>query len=221
LLFFICVLCFCCANIEEPVLGHKELFLDRLSLPFIESKQTIVKPAHSTSVGMGVDFKSSEWTRNICEDTLGVPCMEQPYHEGPWEVRLYKSNCWDKEAVAWNVPCTPPECLEPFPFLTRFPWQKDLEDKIDQVLPHSSFLAVDARTNGRNVLVLEINGAFGMPYHWATQSGHSAVVNEHVKWFADRVRAGAKQFSLTNLLKLLFLAIERQAMKKVKGKIWF
>jgi len=180
-----------------------------------------VKPAHSTSVGMGVDFLSRKWTVALCESELAVPCMLQPYHPGPWEVRLYKSVKWDPEAVAWKVPCIQPECEEPYPFLTRFPWQSDLEARIDRAFPNSPFLAVDARTNGQDLLVLEINGALGMPYHWATQQGHTAVVLEHLRWISDRVRQGIKTLSLETILKLLVLGVERQIMKKIQGKIWF
>ena len=208
------------------MLGHKELLLDRLkcSLSFNETTSTsiqVVKPAHSTSVGMGVDFLSLHWTQELCETKLGVPCMTQRYHPGPWEVRLYKSNVWDAEAVAWKVPCNPPECEEPFPFTTRFPWQAHLEACIDRAFPNSPFLAVDVRSNGEDYLVLELNGALGMPYHWATQQGHTAVLTEHLKWISDRVRAGVYNFSVQNLVKLALLGMERQVMKKIKGKIWF
>ena len=204
------------------MLGHKQLILDRLDCKNeVDYDSYVIKPAHSTSVGMGVDFLSSTWTIEVCESELGVPCMKQTYHPGPWEVRLYKSRVWDSEAVAWRVPCVLPDCEEPFPFKTVFPWQERIQSCIDRAFPNSPFLAVDLRTNGTNVLILEINGAFGMPYHWATQKGHVAVIVEHYQWITQRISSGIYNLSIENLIKLLLLGIERQAMKKVKGNIWF
>ena len=217
---------FLCANKEEPVLGNKEIYLDRLAqckvLTFHSTGQKVVKPAHATSVGMGVDFSSEEWTVKKCESLLGVPCMQQDYHPGPWEVRLYKSKVWDESAVAWKVPCEEPTCQEPYPLKTIFPWQSQLQACIDQHFPFTEFMAVDVRSDGSNVLVLEINGALGMPYAWATDiHSKSSVIINHMQWISDRISAGLKNINFEQLFSLLMLGVERQLMTKTKGKIWF
>jgi hypothetical protein len=225
LLFLLGLWAFLCANKEEPVLGNKEIYLQRLeqcTLPlFTQGSRSIVKPSHATSVGMGVDFHSSSWTLSKCQDLLGVPCMMQPYHPGPWEVRLYKSKEW-QDSVAWNVPCEEPMCTEPIPLKVNFSWQTKLQECIDAQFPHTQFMAVDVRSNGDDVLVLEINGAFGMPYAWATDlDSKTSVIVNHLRWITDRVHSGLYQLSVERLLSLLFLGVERQLMTKTKGKIWF
>ena len=217
---------FLCANQEEPVLGHKEIYLDRLTpcnlKSNVSSDRKVIKPAHATSVGMGVDFNSSEWTKHQCESLLGVPCMHQTYHPGPWEVRLYKSKTWSSSAVAWKVPCEEPLCQEPIPLQINFSWQTKVQECIDHHFPFTDFMAVDVRSDGSDSLVLEINGAFGMPYEWATDTGSkSSVITNHAQWIIDRVSAGARQLNLERLVSLLMLGIERQLMTKTKGKIWF
>jgi len=226
LLFLLGFVAFLCANKEEPVLGNKEIYLQRLkncNVPLFQgSVQRIVKPSHATSVGMGVDFLSSTWTLEQCETLLGVPCMMQPYHPGPWEIRLYKSKVWDAHSVAWNVPCEEPLCSEPIPLKVNFSWQKKLQECIDSQFPSTDFMAVDVRSNGDDVLVLEINGAFGMPYAWATDiDSKTSVIINHLHWITDRVHTGLKHLSLERLVALLFLGVERQLMTKTKGKIWF
>jgi len=218
---------FLCANEEEPVLGNKEILLDRLTQCSLKSNLhlnsvNVVKPSHSTSVGMGVDKENKNWTRELCEKLFSVPCMTQPYHPGPWEVRMYKSGEWHRNAVAWRVPCEPPECNEPYPFLTRFDWQSQVEDCISNVLPFSDFLAVDLRTDGSDVLVLEINGSFGMPYHWAAINDSTySLILDHAQWIIDRIKSGTRKLSLVRILDLIVLAVERQLMYRGETKIWF
>jgi hypothetical protein len=233
-LLTLCVWSFCCANEEEPVLGHKELLLDRLEQCMEMGEHylgNVIKPAHSTSVGMGVDRESehsdstmltTRYTKETCEKNYNVPCMSQPYHPGPWEVRLYKSGAWISSAVVWKVPCLPPQCTEPYPFLTRFPWQDQVESCINKALPWSPYISVDIRTNGEDVRVLEINGVFGMPYNWAaTNDSTYTVIQDHAKWIVDRIRAGANQLSILRLLQLAQLGFERQFMPRGPSKIWF
>jgi hypothetical protein len=245
LLIVLCIWSFCCANEEEPVLGHKELILDRLDHCISMADHqlgNVIKPAHSTSVGMGVDHETGlgletspnqmsysqneyipkRYTKEKCEEMYNVPCMSQPYHPGPWEVRLYKSGSWISSAVVWKVPCQPPQCTEPYPFLTRFPWQSKVEACINSALPLSSFLSVDIRTTGEDVRVLEINGVFGMPYNWAaTNDSTYSVIHDHAQWILERIRAGANQLSLLRLLELVQLGVERHFMTRGPSKIWF
>ena len=171
---------------------------------------------------MGVDYEKTEWSKEMCESLFSIPCMVQPYHPGPWEVRLYKSREWDSHSVAWQVPCVEPACTEPVPHLVTFPWQEALQKCIDKALSQTEFMAVDVRSNGKDVLLLEINGAFGMPYAWATNP-HSKtdVVVQHVKWIKDRIQQGLASFSIERIINLLCLGLERHFMPKKKGNIWF
>jgi len=228
-LSLLCFLSFLCSNKEEPVLGHKELYIDRVKqtcphLPWHTPKKdffSVIKPAHSTSVGMGVDFETSEWTREKCESFFSIPCMIQPYHPGPWEVRLYKSIVWEP-SVAWKVPCIKPQCEEPIPHLISFSWQKDLQACIDKAFPHTDFMAVDVRSTGNDLLVLEINGTFGMPYAWATNPlSKTDVIVQHFKWIKDRIQHGIYSLSIERIFNLICLGGERHLMNKKQGNIWF
>ena len=232
LIVILCLVAFLCSNEDEPVLGHKEHYIHRVvqacpHLPWHSSGSfvSIIKPAHSTSVGMGVDFENGArddaWNQSTCETYFSVPCMKQPYHPGPWEIRLYKNTKWEK-AVAWNVPCVEPLCTEPIPLLISFAWQDSLQRCIDMALPFTDFVAVDVRSNGSDVLLLEINGAFGMPYGWATEpESKTSVIIQHFNWIKDRISKGIYQMSIERILNLLCLGLERQTMKKKAGKIWF
>ena len=176
---------------------------------------------------MGVDFEDEDeksisyWNVKKCQEYFSVPCMKQPYHPGPWEIRLYKSKTW-QNATAWRVPCVEPNCVEPIPLLVNFAWQQDLQDCIDRALPFSDFVAVDVRSNGSDVLVLEINGAFGMPYAWATEhESNTGIIVQHFNWIKDRISTGIYQINVERILNLICLCLERQTMNKKKGKIWF
>jgi hypothetical protein len=170
---------------------------------------------------MGVDFEDWQWNLKLCEEYFQVPCIKQPYHPGSWEIRLYKSLVWEK-AVGWKVPCVEPECKEPIPLLVHYSWQELLQECIDEALPHTDFVAVDVRSNGSDILLLEINGAFGMPYAWATEpDSKTSVIVQHFKWIKDRISKGIYNINIERLLSLICLGYERQTMKRKKGKIWF
>ena len=170
---------------------------------------------------MGVDFEDGVWSQNYCEEYFQVPCMKQPYHPGSWEIRLYKSVVWEN-SVGWKVPCVEPECKEPIPLLVHFSWQENLQECIDKALPNTHFVAVDVRSNGSDILVLEINGAFGMPYAWATEpESKTGVFVQHYRWIKDRISRGIYQINVERILNLICLGVERQTMNKKKGKIWF
>ena len=178
---------------------------------FTAHSKYVVKPARGSYQGYGVDFESP-YTVEDCESQTGLPCGRQPYHPGPWEARMYKSKTWH-ETVAWNVPSTNPHA-----FTTTFPWEHHLKSCIDKILPNSPCLAVDVRTDGENVLVLEVNGAFGLPL---SEDG----TPELDKWFASRLYSGL-QTLCTRPRRILGWgrdfrnAFDRLASKS-PSKVWF
>ena len=210
----VCLLGFYSANVEEPSLSHKKLFLDRIhsQCPHLymglepETCGAIVKPAHGTSVKTGV--KLGQWSIDMCQTQLGSPCMEQPYHPGPWEIRLYKSKHW-YSSIAWIVP-------EGQNTKLNFPWIQELQGCIDRALPLTPFLSVDVRSNGTNLLVLEVNGTAGMPYEWTL--GETSLPRDLWRWFYDRFSTGINQLQLDKTLKLLCLVFQRSHVRRVASR---
>ena len=213
LLLGFCILSFFNANAEEPALSHKELFIHRVhaqcpDLPWIsldkEQSGAIVKPAHASSVKRGV--KLADWSREECEASMGVPCMNQAYHPGPWEVRLYKSWEWSP-AIMWLAQFPSTESTNS---IANFSWIDPLQKCIDRALPQTHFMAVDVRTNGNNVLLLEINGAAGMPYMWT--SGETSLGKDFLTWMWDRFLSGMNNVTLDRSIKLFMLLFQRQQL---------
>jgi hypothetical protein len=210
----VCTLSFFSANDEEPALSHKKLFLERIenqcpNLPFLQLNTStcgaIVKPAHGTSVKVGV--KLGEWSVSQCQ-LMGSPCMEQPYHPGPWEIRLYKSKQWHS-SIAWLVPSGQNMNLD-------FPWIKDLQLCIDKALPLTSYLSVDVRSNGTDLLVLEVNGTAGMPYEWTLEQTSMPV--DMWNWFYQRYSSGLQKLQWTKTLMLLCLVFQRAHLRQTIPK---
>jgi len=210
MLLGLCVLSFFSANAEEPSLSHKELFIQRIqaqcpSLPWITLENqsgAIIKPAHASSVKRGV--KLGEWSQAECQDTLNVPCMSQAYHAGPWEVRLYKSWEWSP-AIMWLAQFPSTESTNS---IANFTWLKPLQHCIDKALPNTHFMAVDVRTNGDDILVLEVNGVAGMPYTWT--SGETSLGSDFWSWLYYRFLSGLNNLSVDRLIKILLLLVQRQ-----------
>ncbi len=211
MLFILCVLSFFSANAEEPSLSHKELFIQRIqaqcpTLPWVslEEKQcgAIIKPAHASSVKRGV--KLGEWSPEECEKSLQVPCMSQAYHAGPWEVRLYKSWEWSP-AIMWLAQF--PSSTEDINSIANFSWIRPLQACIDKALSETYFMAVDVRTNGHDVLVLEVNGVAGMPYTWT--SGETSLGSDFWSWVYQRFQKGLTNLTIDRTIKLLLLLFQR------------
>jgi hypothetical protein len=130
--------------------------------------------------------------------------MEQPYHPGPWEIRLYKSKQW-YSSIAWLVPSGQNMTLD-------FPWVKDLQRCIDKALPSTPFLSVDVRSNGTDLLVLEVNGTAGMPYEWTLDQ--TSMPLDLWNWFYQRYSAGLQKLQWTKTLMLLCLIFQRAHVRQ-------
>lgn len=181
------------ANGEEPMLLRKDDLVARLQrecpwLPWREEHDAfVVKPVRGTSMGRGVDMESEAWTLHSCERAFGVQCMRQPYHSGPWEARITRNeNHWDP-AIAWVVPS---EHNEPAPLRVEFPWQRDLQRCVQRTFPHTPFLSMDLRSNGHDLRVLEVNGAFGIPFQWSV--GDVSFGFDMFRWGVSRAWEGSQ-----------------------------
>lgn len=180
ILLVLLFLCMTCANLTEPSHRNKLDVVDALAtckVPWrTEHTSWVVKPQRGTSQGKGV---SQDWTVEACEAALGVACGRQGYHPGPIEGRMYKSGTW-RRTIVWDVPTKDPD-----PRYASFPWEAQLQRCIDAALPHSPALAVDFRTNGDDVQVMEVNGTFGIPLEWTMGS-----VSSLPMWVVDRIFYG-------------------------------
>jgi hypothetical protein len=146
----------------------------------------VVKPVWGTSMGRGVNIESEAWTVKTCETMFEGACMRQPYHPGPWETRITRTGGeWDP-AVAWVVPS---EHSEPAALRVHFPWEESLRACVEHTLPHTPFLSMDVRSNGWDVEVLEVNGAFGIPFQWSV--GDVSFGVDMLRWLMSRTIAGA------------------------------
>jgi len=153
--------------------------------------QHVVKPVWGTSMGRGVNLESEAWTVQTCENMFQGACMRQPYHPGPWEVRITRTgSAWDP-SIAWVVPS---EHAEPAALRVQFPWESELHACVERVLPRTPFLSMDVRTDGVDVEVLEVNGAFGIPFQWSV--GDVGFGTDMFRWLASRTVAGAQHPSL-------------------------
>lgn len=170
------------ANATEPSHHNKLDVVDALAACRVPWRRThtswVVKPQRGTSQGKGVSQDPS-WTVGACEAALGVECGRQGYHPGPIEGRMYKSGTW-KRTIVWDVPT-----LDPDPRYATFSWERDLQACIDTILARSPALAVDFRTDGTDVQVMEVNGTFGIPLEWTLGS-----VLDLPQWGVDRVVYG-------------------------------
>lgn len=138
-------------------------------------------------MGRGVNMETSTWTQQLCESAFGVPCMRQPYHPGPWEARLTRTDSeWDS-SVAWVVPS---EHAEPAALRVQFPWERDLRICVNRTFANTPFLSMDVRTDGDDLEVLEINGAFGIPFQWSV--GDVGFGQDMFRWIVSRAWAGAQ-----------------------------
>jgi hypothetical protein len=214
LTLMVCMSGFACANAEEPSLSHKQLFIDRVrdacpDLPWFTKEPftsgAIVKPAHGSSVKTGV--KLAQWSVEMCQDYLGVPCIDQPYHPGPWEVRIFKSHQWTPSVMF----LAGVKEAEERSGIANFEWIPQLQQCIDSALPLTPFLSADIRTDGNNILLLEINGSAGMPYLWSTDE--VSLPTEMFQWLYSRYKAGINTLSLDRMLKILLVLFQRQIVR--------
>lgn len=204
-----------CANMTEPSHHRKLDIVNALtcSLPWRRAHTSwVVKPQRGTSQGKGVSQDPS-WTLEVCQATLGVECGRQGYHPGPLEGRMYKSGTW-KPTIVWNVPTKDPE-----PRHATFAWEAGLQACIDALLPNSPALAVDFRTDGDDIQVLEVNGTFGIPLEWTMGSISSLPL-----WIVDRIVFGFMallQGRHRYLHHDLYNIYTQTRLRKTFSNVWF
>ena len=180
---------FSLANKEEPKHREKNFFLEKLfwNCPkfFFENEKKIIKPSLYTSNGFGVGVFQ---TRKECEEKFGVPCFEQSFHPGPWEVRIYKSKHWHK-TVAWHIDSA-------HAFYPEFPWDAEMKECFDRSLPDTSALAADIRVDesGKQIQIMEVNGVFGIPYGWAVEKNFAWAMFLFV---LERIFMGMENFQIS------------------------
>lgn len=216
-----CLLCifmfFLSANRFEPAFTSKQVLLNLLGQSF-QNNESVVKPVWGTHNGKGVQKKSSDWTIQICEKQFHVACFEQPYHAGPWEGRMVREfHHW--KTVAWMVPWFYDD--DPPRIRPSFPWEKDVQKIIMELFPYSPFLAIDFRTDGTNILILEINGAYGLTYDFIFDE--NVFIFEMLQWFMKRMIVGALQPDLWGyrLWEILQLWKYKYSTKALPSQVWF
>jgi hypothetical protein len=96
--------------------------------------------------------------------------------------------------------------------ILNFEWTRELQQCIDAALPLTEFVAVDVRTNGTDILVLEINGVAGMPYVWTT--GERSMMGELWEWLWTRYHAGVSKLNLDRAIKLALLFVQRHGVRR-------
>jgi len=173
------------ANKYEPKHHRKEesvgKVLEKCPNFFFDAEKKIIKPSLYTSNGFGVwNWKSVE----ECEKVLGLACFSQSFHPGPFECRLYKSGTWHR-TVAWHIDSD-------HVFYPEFPWDAALKKCIDSLGVDA--VAVDVRTDGETLQIMEINGVFGVPYEWVITN---TLRIDLIVWFFDRVFLGFCNFQLS------------------------
>ena len=122
-----------------------------------------MKPDAGTSGSAGVGAETHAWTRDVCAAAAGVPCMRQPRHPGPVEVRLVKSGAWEEPVcfvAGWRDRATdaPAWACDP-------PWTHAVQRAIDDAVGEPC-VSVDVRADGTSYLILEVNGVWGIGYEW-------------------------------------------------------
>jgi hypothetical protein len=212
------------ANATDPMTLRKDELVHRLesacpSLPWASGgAEWVVKPVRGTNMGRGVDLERAEWTVERCERDFGVPCMRQRFHKGPWEVRMVRHDTeWDS-SVAWIVPS---EHDTPAALRVSFPWEAELQRCVAETLPEMRFVALDVRTNGCDIRVLEVNGSFGIPFQWTV--GDVSFGTDMFRWLVTRAWEGAQHPErwLPRLVQYLANQIFKLRVRHKPSRFWF
>lgn len=212
------------ANGVEPMMLRKDDLVHRLEaecphLPWAPAgTEWVVKPVQGTNMGRGVNKESESWGVARCEKDLGVACMRQAYHPGPWEVRVVRSDKgWDP-SVAWVVPS---EHVTPAALRVSFPWEASLHKCVDKTLADMEFVALDVRTNGTDIRVLEVNGSFGIPFQWTV--GDVSFLTDMFRWVVSRAWEGAQHPSrwIPRLVAFLMNQWFKLRVRHKPSRFWF
>jgi hypothetical protein len=170
----------------------------------------IIKP-ETLCGSVGVGLETDEYSLDICQREFG-PCLRQPYHPGPWEIRLCKDGVygWKKPFVfvaGWKYK----DWIDPPHFeMDVVPdWIHHIQNTIDYNYIDTSFLTVDIRANENEYLILEINGGMGIGFEW--------VDNISITWLFSRIQAGL--YTLRGFDRIL-PAIQKIMQRQIKGKKW-
>lgn len=180
--------------------------------------KNVVKPVQGTNMGRGVDMESETWTVAQCETAFKVPCMRQSFHPGPWEVRMVQhGGAWDP-SVAWVVPS---EASVPAALRVSFPWEDSLKTCVESTLPEMPFVALDVRSSGRDIRVLEVNGAFGIPFQWTV--GDVDFGRDMLRWCIARAWQGAQHPTRWPSRFLSYLANQwfKVQVRQHASRFWF
>lgn len=170
----------------------------------------IIKP-ETLCGSVGVGLETDEYSLDICQREFG-PCLRQPYHPGPWEIRLCKDGVygWKKPFVfvaGWKYK----DWIDPPHFeMDVVPdWIHHIQNTIDYNYIDTSFLTVDIRANENEYLILEINGGMGIGFEW--------VDNISITWLFSRIQAGL--YTLRGFDRIL-PAIQKIIQRQFKSKKW-
>lgn len=215
---------FLSANTVEPAFLNRQQLLEYVihscPLPlFQDSKQRVIKPVWGSHNGKGVNVESHSWTIPICEQETNGSCFAQVYHPGPWEGRLTRED-HEWKITAWKVPWldtrTDPPAIEP-----HFPWVEEVKYCLTRVLPQTPFLALDFRTNGFDILPLEINGAYGLTYEFVLEKKH--IMMELVYWILLRSLYGFYNVDqwVFRLAQNMHLWYHKWKTRRVPSQVWF
>ena len=158
---------------------------------------------------VGVGLETDEYTLDICEKEFGV-CLRQPYHSGPYEIRLCKDGVygWKKPFVfvaGWKYG----DWIDPPHFeMDLVPdWIDHIQNSIDYLFVNTPFLSVDIRANKEDYLILEINGGMGIGFEW--------VDNYSIQWLFSRIQAGLFTFrGFQRIIPAMTKIIQRHVQSK-------
>jgi len=211
----ICCISVLGSNISELAFSPKSEALDKVNAcPVVytnpySSNLYVTKP-ELMSGSVGVGMSNAEWNISICESEFEMGCFAQPYHPGPYEIRLCKDGSygWKKPFVflaGWKYETwdDPPHFETEAELIG--PWIKSLQSCIDSKFPNTPFVSVDIRANPYtdSFLVLEINGGMGIGFDW--------VLHYSTKWLSSRIFEGI--FTVRGIFRL------GDAVKKVLQRL--
>lgn len=178
------LVCILSANTYEPLLERKTSSIQKLTdcFPPFFANDFVVKPERLCG-SLGVGKETPEWNLQICEIWSKEPCLRQPFHPGPWELRFTKSLTWSAEGfiAGWQD-----RSADAPAFQVDVHDFQDILSCVDRRIPE--LISFDLRANSKTEFLLcEVNGAFGIDYSWV-------VGRPNVVWLLSRIQAGVGFF---------------------------